>query len=71
MAAHYAELSEEEREAGINRFENEMTEEEVEAFNKIRELLEFEKYNTADMPEGTICTVPYYSDLIVSVAMKD
>ena len=39
-------------------------------FNKIREILNFENYNSADMPEGTICTVPYYSDILVPVKKK-
>lgn len=70
MAAHYAEMSEEEKEAEMKKYEAEMNDEEIEAFNKIREILNFENYNSADMPEGTICTVPYYSDILVPVKKK-
>ena len=70
MAAHYAEMSEEEKEAEMKKYEAEMNDDEIEAFNKIREILNFENYNSADMPEGTICTVPYYSDILVPVNKK-
>ena len=70
MAAHYAEMSEEEKEAEMKKYEAEMNDDEIEAFNKIREILNFENYNSADMPEGTICTVPYYSDILVPVKKK-
>ena len=60
----------EEREAYINEKIAKMSEDELKAFNEIRELINFDDYGTADMPEGTICTVPYYSDILVPVKKK-
>ncbi len=60
----------EEREAYINKKIAKMSEDELKAFNEIRELIIFEDYGTADMPEGTIFTVPYYSDIVAPVMKK-
>ncbi len=70
-ASAFAEMSEEERAAEAEKNESEMTDEEIEAHRKIGDLLsDFDHYNTADMPEGTICTVPYYSDILMVVLKK-
>ncbi|WP_026491893.1 transporter substrate-binding domain-containing protein [Butyrivibrio sp. XPD2002] len=71
MSSKYQEFSDEERASRLEELEAKMSDEEVEAFNKVKEALDFENYNKVDMPEGTICTVPYYSDIIVAVARKD
>ncbi len=60
----------EEREADLEKKKADFSEEELEAFNEIRELIDFERYGNADMPEGTICTVPYYSDYLAAVMKK-
>lgn len=60
----------EEREADLEKKKADFSEEELEAFNEIRELIDFESYGNADMPEGTICTVPYYSDYLTAVMKK-
>jgi ABC-type amino acid transport substrate-binding protein len=70
-ASAFAEMSEEERAAEAEKHESEMTDEEIEAHREVGNILsDFDHYNTADMPEGTICTVPYYSDVIVTVIKK-
>ena len=64
-------LSEEEMEANLKERMSKMSEDELKAYNEIRELIDFDNYGTADMPEGTICTVPYYSDVVVTVVKKN
>ncbi len=71
MASRYKEMSEDDKSSKLKELESLMNEEELEAFNKIREMIDFEEYSLIDMPEGTICTVPYYSDLIVPVLKKN
>ncbi|WP_081676057.1 substrate-binding periplasmic protein [Butyrivibrio sp. AC2005] len=67
MASKSKEVSDDERSSKIPEVESKMSDEEVEAFHNVRELFNFSEYSTVDMPEGTICTVPYYSDTIVLV----
>ena len=38
---------------------------------KVDELISFAEYGRADMPEGTIVTAPYFSDIIMSVTTQD
>ncbi|WP_035786132.1 transporter substrate-binding domain-containing protein [Butyrivibrio sp. XPD2002] len=70
MASKSKEVSDDERSSKIPEVESKMSDEEVEAFHNVRELFNFSEYSTVDMPEGTICTVPYYSDTIVLVMKK-
>ncbi|WP_026658840.1 transporter substrate-binding domain-containing protein [Butyrivibrio sp. AC2005] len=70
LSSNHQKLSDEERASRLEKLESKMSDEEVEAFNKIKETIDFENYNKIDMPEGTICTVPYYSDIIVPVMKK-
>ena len=44
--------------------------EERETMDKVSELISFADYARADMPEGTIITAPYFSDVIVSVTTQ-
>ncbi len=46
-----------------------MTEEEVALMNEIQEIIDFPSYGATDMPEGTITTEPYFSDVIVPVML--
>ena len=67
-----SEVAEESEEEERNSFlENEkLTDEERETMRQVRELFDFRAYGKADMPEGTIITTPYYSDLIVPVTTQ-
>ena len=64
-----ADMTEEEREAKKAEFDATMTEEEVALMNEIQEIIDFPAYGAADMPEGTIVTAPYFSDVIVPVML--
>lgn len=46
-----------------------MTEEEIKLLNELTERANSSIYSTADMPDGTIVTEPYFSDVIVTVAL--
>ncbi len=65
--SYYRGMSDEEKEAKLEDRNSQMNEEEIEAINQAIELLDFEKYALADIPEGTICTTPYYEDFLVMV----
>ena len=65
-----ANLSEEKRAELLEARSQELSEEELETMNKIKELVAFADYGRADMPEGTIITEPYFSDVIVSVTTR-
>jgi ABC-type amino acid transport substrate-binding protein len=67
-ANEVAEMSEEERSSLIDN--EQLTDAERETLRQVRELFDFSAYGKADMPEGTIITTPYYSDLIVPVTTK-
>ena len=45
-----------------------MTEEEVKLM-EVFDNIDFLTYGIADMPEGTITTAPYFSDVIVTVEL--
>ena len=47
-----------------------MSEEERETMKKVSELISFAEYGRADMPEGTIVTAPYFSDVAVPVTTQ-
>ena len=62
-------MTEEEREAVKAKGEADLTEEEIKLMNEIQEVIDFSAYGAADMPEGTIVTEPYFSDVIVPVEL--
>jgi len=49
----------------------ELSEEELETLKEVDELIDFNDFGRADMPEGTIITAPYFSDIIVPVTTQD
>ena len=63
-------LNEEERAKKRETGKQEMSEEERETMKKVSDLIKFSDYGHADMPEGTIITEPYFSDVIVSVTTQ-
>ena len=67
---HYAATDEEERARKWEEHIKDMSEEEIETFEKAKALLDFSDYGRADMPEGTIVTAPYFSDIIVTVTTQ-
>ena len=46
-----------------------MTVEEIALINEMNELIDFKSYGATDMPEGTIVTEPYFSDVLVPVML--
>ncbi len=62
-------MTEEEREAVKAKGEADLTEEEIKLMNEIQEVIDFSAYGAADMPEGTIVTAPYFSDVLVPVML--
>jgi ABC-type amino acid transport substrate-binding protein len=64
------EMSEEERKQLREDSMAKLTDEERETMEKMNELFDFGAYGSADMPEGTIITKRYYSDVSVSVTTK-
>ena len=56
--------------SGEPPFLKDLTEEEVKVFREARTIAEIEKFMEADMPEGTVNTAVYYSDIIVPLSMK-
>ena len=56
--------------SGEPPFLKDLTEEELKVFREARTIAEIEKFMEADMPEGTINTAVYYSDIIVPLSMK-
>ena len=51
--------------------EKNFTEEEKEAISRLDEILPRDREYTRDMPEGTIITEPYYSDIPVGIMSKE
>ena len=62
--------SEEEREARGQQLLDQSTEEEREVLLQLKKLMNFADFGKQDMPEGTIITDAYYSDMLVPVALK-
>jgi hypothetical protein len=62
--------SEKEHAKKVEGRDKEMSEEELETFNKVKALVRMAEYGRADMPEGTIITAPYFSDIIVPVTTQ-
>ena len=48
----------------------ERSEEELEIMFKVSDMIKFTEYGRADMPEGTIITAPYFSDIVVPVTTQ-
>lgn len=67
----YAAASDEEQKAMKEKIEKDLNEEELACINYIDSILEFSAYGKLDMPENTITTEPYYSDLITNVLTKE
>lgn len=70
-ADQVAEASEEEREQQKKELNKGLNEEELACVEYIDSILEFSSYGRLDMPENTITTQPYYSDLITNVLTKE
>lgn len=62
--------SKEEREARGQQLLDQSTEEEREVLLQLKKLMNFADFGKQDMPEGTIITDAYYSDMLVPVALK-
>jgi hypothetical protein len=62
--------SEEEHAKNVEGRDKKMSEEELETFNKVKAMVRMAEYGRADMPEGTIITAPYFSDIIVPVTTQ-
>ena len=62
-----SEMTEEQRAALDAALEADLTEEENQVLQELLEMIDMAEYASADMPEGTIVTVPYYSDVFVPV----
>ena len=67
LSNSHAATGEEERAKKWEEHIKDMSGEEIETFNNVKALLDFSDYGRADMPEGTIVTAPYFSDIIVTV----
>jgi ABC-type amino acid transport substrate-binding protein len=61
--------TEEERKAKRAELDAAMTKEEVALLNELSERIDPSAYANADMPEGTIITEPYFSDVLVPVML--
>ena len=59
--------TEEERQAYRTEMDAAMTEEEIKLMNEIHDTIDFSAYGASDMPEGTIVTESYFSDVLVPV----
>ena len=68
-AQEFAAKTEAEREAKKAEFDAGMTGEETTLMEETNERIDFAAYSTADMPEGTITTEPYFSDVFVPVEL--
>lgn len=69
-SSRIAAMTESERESYLQDFMQTFTEEERAAAENGRKLISFSDYGKWDMPEGTIITEPYFSDMLVPVAKK-
>ncbi len=70
LSSKLQEMSDEEVEADLEKRLDDFTEEELAASTAIRELISIPEYGSIDMPEGTICTESYYSDIFMPVNKK-
>jgi ABC-type amino acid transport substrate-binding protein len=67
LSQNAANGSAEEMEAKKTAWGRNMTEEELKLLTEINENIDFSAYGAGDMPEKTITTVPYFSDVLVPV----
>ena len=65
-----AKMTQQEKDADWKYLLDNMTEKEREVFSKARDIVDLPDYGTKDMPEGTIITETYYSDILVPVVLK-
>ena len=63
-------MSKEEFEIYLQEKRKNATEEEITIMDTLNETLPNEVFRNRDMPEGTVTTNPYYSDLNVLVTLK-
>ena len=63
-------MTDEEIQADIDQRKAKSTEEQNAMMKTLRTSLDKEKFEHRDMPEGTVCTDPYYTDYPVLVIMK-
>ena len=66
-----AAMTEEEKQTYMAKVDAELTEEEARLLRVSKESAEILSYGTADMPEGTIITDSYFSDVCVPVELAD
>ncbi len=52
-------------------WKNEMSMEEYTTLSVINSMITFSTYGRMDMPLGTICTIPYYSDVLVALSTRE
>ena len=62
-------MTEEERKAHREAVNADMTEEEIKLMYELLDIFDFSVYGGGDMPEGTIVTEPFFSDVIVPVML--
>lgn len=70
LADQLSQMTPEERNEAFKKELPNLSEEEQETLQILRETVELAEFGNSDKPEHTICTVPYYSDIIVPVRMK-
>lgn len=70
QANAYAHMSDAERQAEEKRLRAEMNDAEYEVMEEVRGFASIEAYGTADMPDGTIATEAYYSDVFIPIRLK-
>ena len=69
LSQKLVDMSEAEREAERSQGEASLTEEEIALMEEINNRIDFLVYGTSDVPEGTIVTEPYFSDVFVLVEL--
>ena len=62
-------MTEEERKAHREAVNADMTEEEIKLMYELLDIFDFSVYGGGDMPEGTIVTEPFFSDVLVPVML--
>lgn len=67
----WAEMSAEERATDYQSLAEEMSEEEAATHEQFHQLIDFESYGKMDMPEGTIISDSYYSDVFVPIWIRE
>lgn len=67
VSQEFAAMTDAEQAAAAAELEAAMTEEEIQLMRSVGETIDFASYGTSDIPEGTIITEPYFSDVFVPV----